>query len=72
MRSPVSGSVWSLAVEPGQRVDVGEKLIVLEAMKMEILVVAPSSGIVEKVNCAPGSLVFAGQVLLSFRAEAMK
>jgi urea carboxylase len=70
VRSPISASVWSLAVETGQRVEVGEKLIVLEAMKMEILVVAPNSGIVEKLNCAPGSLVYAGQVLLSFRAEA--
>jgi urea carboxylase len=72
VRSPISASVWSLAVETGQRVEVGEKLIVLEAMKMEILVVAPSAGIVEKLNCAPGSLVSAGQVLLSFRAEAAR
>jgi biotin carboxyl carrier protein len=37
---------------------------------MEIAVVAPSAGIVENLNCAPGSLVSAGQVLLSLRAEA--
>ena len=70
VRSPISASVWSLAVETGQRVKVGERLVVLEAMKTEILVVAPSAGIVEKLNCAPGSLVSAGQVLLSFRVEA--
>ena len=70
VRSPITASVWGLVVETGQRVEVGQKLIVLEAMKIEIIVVAPSAGIVEKLNCAPGSLVSAGQVLLSFRAEA--
>jgi urea carboxylase len=60
-----------LAVETGQRVEVGQKLIVLEAMKIEIIVVAPSAGIVEKLNCARGSLVSAGQVLLSLRADAI-
>jgi urea carboxylase len=71
VRSHITASVWGLAVETGQRVEVGQKLIVLEAMKMEIIVVAPSAGIVEKLNCAPGSLVFAGQVLLSLRPEAV-
>jgi urea carboxylase len=70
VRSHITASVWGLAVETGQRVEAGQKLIVLEAMKMEIIVVAPSAGIVERLNCAPGSLVSAGQVLLSLRVEA--
>jgi urea carboxylase len=71
VRSPIAASIWGLAVETGQRVEVGQKLVVLEAMKMEIVVVAPSAGTVEKLNCARGSLVSAGQVLLSLRAEAI-
>ncbi len=36
VRSPITASVWNIAVETGQRVEAGRKLIVLEAMKMEI------------------------------------
>jgi urea carboxylase len=36
--SPVTASVWKIAVETGQKVEAGQKLVVLEAMKMEIAV----------------------------------
>src|SRR5262249_29880576 len=45
--SPVTASVWNVAVEPGEHVQAGQKLLVLEAMKMEIAVAAPSAGVVE-------------------------
>jgi urea carboxylase len=64
VRSPITASVWNVAVEPGQRVDAGQKLIVLEAMKMEVAVAAPSSGIVREVRCKPGAFVTAGQNLV--------
>ncbi len=70
MRSPIGASVWTIAVATGQRVEAGQKLLVLEAMKTEIAVVAPSAGTVEKLHCAPGSLVSSGQVLLALRPEA--
>jgi urea carboxylase len=70
LRSPIGASVWTIGVEMGQRVEAGQKLLVLEAMKTEIAVVAPSAGTVEKLHCAPGSLVSSGQVLLAFRPEA--
>jgi urea carboxylase len=70
VRSPVVASVWNVAVEPGQRVEAGQKLIILEAMKTEIAVAAPHAGIVEKLTCAAGAMVWAGQTLLFFRAEA--
>ena len=54
MRSPVTASVWQVAVEPGQRVEAGQKILVLEAMKMEVAIVAPSEGVVELVHCAQG------------------
>ena len=70
VRSPIGASVWTIAVETGQRVEAGQRLLVLEAMKTEIAVVAPSAGTVEKLHCAPGSLVSTGQVLLALRTEA--
>ena len=65
--SPVTASVWNVAVEAGQRVKAGQKLIVLEAMKMEIAIAAPFAGIVEMLNCAAGTLVLAGQRLVTLR-----
>ena len=70
VRAPVTASVWSIAVEPGQHVQAGEKLVVLEAMKMEIAVASPAAGVVERLNCAKGALVSAGQHLLTLRQEA--
>ncbi len=70
VRSPIAASVWNIAVAPGQRVEAGQKLMILEAMKTEIAVAAPNSGIIEKLNCAVGALVGAGQTLLLLRAEA--
>ncbi len=68
--SPITASVWNVTVEPGQRVEAGQTLIVLEAMKMEIAVVAPGAGTVEKLYCSSGTLVSAGQSLVALRQEA--
>ncbi|MEO8368719.1 MAG: 5-oxoprolinase/urea amidolyase family protein, partial [Candidatus Solibacter sp.] len=68
--SPVTASVWNIAVEAGQKVQAGQKLMVLEAMKMEIAVSAPGAGTVEMLNCAPGAMVSAGQRLVTLRQEA--
>ncbi|MGA3189904.1 MAG: carboxyltransferase domain-containing protein, partial [Bryobacteraceae bacterium] len=65
--SPVTASVWSIAVELGQRVTAGQRLIVLEAMKMEIVVTAPAGGVLEKLHCSTGALVLAGQRLVTIR-----
>ncbi len=65
--SPVTASVWSIGVELGQRVEAGQRLIVLEAMKMEIAVTASVSGVVEKLHCSVGALVSAGQRLVTIR-----
>jgi len=69
VRSPLVANVWAISVAPGQRVEAGQKLMVLEAMKMEIAVTAPSDGIVETLNCVTGSLVSAGQNLITLRSE---
>jgi len=64
VRSPISASVWNVSVEAGQRVEAGQKLMILEAMKTEIAVTAPRAGIVHSLACAAGALVWAGQTLL--------
>ena len=64
VESPVPGSVWKILVEPGREVSAGETLIIVESMKMEIAVCAPSSGLVREVRCAEGRAVQLGQALV--------
>jgi urea carboxylase len=70
VRSPMTANVWQVSVEPGQRVQAGQRILVLEAMKMEVAIVAPSEGIVELVHCAKGVMVTAGQSLATLRVDA--
>jgi urea carboxylase len=70
VRSPITASVWSVSVQPGDRVAAGQRLLVLEAMKMEVAVAAPRDGVVEELRCVAGGIVNAGQNLLVLRAEA--
>jgi urea carboxylase len=64
LKSPAHGSIWNIAVKAGDRVAAGQRLIVVESMKMEIAVAAPVAGTVVEVLCAQGSPVSAGQTLL--------
>ena len=61
--SPMAGSVWAVAVQPGQRVDAGETLFVVESMKAEFEVPAPAAGVVREILVAKGQAVSAGQPL---------
>ncbi|MFI8734770.1 urea carboxylase [Ectopseudomonas toyotomiensis] len=60
----MSGSVWKVLVEPGQHVEAGTPLLVVEAMKMELAVTAPMAGTVKALRCAPGKAVTPGDALL--------
>ncbi|MGA7416015.1 MAG: acetyl-CoA carboxylase biotin carboxyl carrier protein subunit, partial [Bryobacteraceae bacterium] len=62
--SPLTASVWNIRVEKGQRVQSGERLVVLEAMKTELVVTAPSDGVIREVVCTQGALVTPGQSLM--------
>jgi urea carboxylase len=60
------GSVWQVVVKEGSVINAGDKIIILESMKMETAITAPSSGRVEKILVAPGKTVEAGQALAVF------
>lgn len=64
--SPVMGLVIKVNVKPGQAVEAGELVLVLEAMKMETNVTAPRAATVKSVDVAPGDPVKLNQVLLEF------
>jgi 3-methylcrotonyl-CoA carboxylase alpha subunit len=63
---PMAATVVRIAVTPGDRVEDGDVLIALEAMKMELPIRAPRAGIVRAVHCREGELVQPGQVLIDF------
>lgn len=64
----LNGNIWKILVEPGQRVKQGEALIVVEAMKMELLVAAPCDGTVTRISCQQGRPVGPGDALLWLEA----
>ncbi len=65
---PMPGRVISVLVKPGDRVSRGTPLLVLEAMKMQNEIPAPTDGIVREVRVLPGQGVGAGDVLVVLEA----
>ncbi len=68
VKSPITGSVWTVGVQPGDRVEAGQRLMVIEAMKMEVAVAAPHGGTVVEVRCQAGAPIMTGQTLVVVRA----
>ena len=64
--APMPGLVVSVAVAPGERIGKGQKLLALEAMKMETTVYAEKPGRIAEVLVRPGTPVDAGDLLLRF------
>lgn len=65
VRSPMPGTVRLVAVTDGQQVAAGERLLVVEAMKMEHAVTAPVAGTVRDLRARPGAPVARDAVLLT-------
>lgn len=64
LTAPMPATVRRINVSPGDRVERGATLIVLEAMKMELPVKAGSAATVESINCREGELVQPGAALI--------
>lgn len=69
VRAHIPANVWQIVVETGDVVEVGDKLVVLEAMKMEIAIIAPVAGTILDVLCTQGQLVSVDQVLFVIQTE---
>ncbi|MFF7107818.1 acetyl/propionyl/methylcrotonyl-CoA carboxylase subunit alpha [Pseudomonas sichuanensis] len=67
--APMNGSIVRVLVEPGQVVEAGTALVVLEAMKMEHSIRAPHGGTVKALFCQEGDMVSEGTVLVELEAE---
>jgi glutaconyl-CoA/methylmalonyl-CoA decarboxylase subunit gamma len=64
VRSPLPGTIVSVLVQDGDSVKLGQKLLTMEAMKMENNVIAEKDGIVRSINVKPGDSVLQNDVLL--------
>ncbi|WP_313116137.1 acetyl/propionyl/methylcrotonyl-CoA carboxylase subunit alpha [Ectopseudomonas guguanensis] len=64
LSAPMNGSIVRVLVEPGQAVEAGSALVVLEAMKMEHSIRAPEAGKVKALYCHEGEMVSEGAVLV--------
>jgi len=62
--APMAAKVFELKVKPGDKIEEGEEVLVLEAMKMEMPMVAEEAGTVKEVRCAVGDAVEAEAVLI--------
>ena len=62
--APMGGKVIDIKVNPGDTVNEGDEVVIIEAMKMELPVVATASGTVKEIRCNKGDAVEADAVLI--------
>ncbi|MGD9704701.1 MAG: carboxyl transferase domain-containing protein [Acidimicrobiia bacterium] len=63
VRAPMQGTIVTVDVAVGDRVRSGQQLLVMEAMKMEHVVVADVAGVVQRIDVLPGDTVFESHVI---------
>jgi len=64
--SPMPGLLVDVAVQPGQKVQAGERVAVIEAMKMENVLFATQDGVVKKVVASKGESLTVDQMIVEF------
>lgn len=63
VKSEITGKVWKLDTNPGDKLGEDDTILTLESMKMEIPVLAPAGGTLKEVLVAEGDSVKEGQVV---------
>ncbi|HMI88178.1 MAG TPA: biotin/lipoyl-binding carrier protein [Polyangiaceae bacterium] len=65
VQAHITGTVWKIEVKPGESVDEGQTLVIIESMKMEMPVESPVKGTVDQIAVTEGQAVDEGAVLLT-------
>ena len=61
----ITGTVWKIPVQVGDHVDEEDTLVILESMKMEMPIEAPTAGTIDSVRVREGQAVAEGDVVLT-------
>jgi len=69
IEAPMPGKVTAVEVKKGAKVEKGQRLLTLEAMKMEHALTAPFDGTVAELNAKAGAQVTEGQLLVKVEAS---
>ena len=69
LKAPMPGNIIRVCVKNGEKVNRGQILMVLEAMKMEHPILAPENGRVERLFFQEGDIVKTDEQLIEFEAE---
>ena len=62
--APIAGNVWKVLIAVGDKVELDDELIILEALKMETPIFCDDSGIVSEIRIKEGDAVNEGDVLV--------
>jgi biotin carboxyl carrier protein len=65
--APITGVVWKILVNAGEKVVIEQSLILLESMKMEVSTPSPATGVVATILVQPGDAVEEGDKLATVR-----
>jgi acetyl-CoA carboxylase biotin carboxyl carrier protein len=63
VKTEITGNVWKIVAQVGERVEEDSPIVILESMKMEIPVAAPKAGTVREISVAEGQIVAEGAVV---------
>lgn len=64
IKAPMPGLIIDILVEPGQEIQKGDQLLILEAMKMENVLKAEGEGVVKSIEITKGAAVDKGQIMI--------
>lgn len=67
--SNMAGNVWKVLVQPGDSVESGQDVAILESMKMEIPIPAEMDGIVKEVKVNEGDFINEGDIVVVLEAQ---
>jgi geranyl-CoA carboxylase alpha subunit len=70
VRAAMNGRVVAVFVKPGERVAIGQAVMILEAMKMEHVHAAPIAGTVSAIDVVEGEQVTTGKIVVEIEADS--
>jgi urea carboxylase len=69
LKASSAGSIWSIDAQEGDQLKPGQKVILIEAMKMEVAVATATGGRLHSIHCKTGQAVMPGQILAILQPE---